>query len=189
MGAGARRQALILGGLVLAAVSAACGSSPARAHRPTTSSRATSTTTTSTTMTKAPSTTATTAGPPSTTTAVPTLGVTGAWAPAGAGFGEVRPAEVYLGGDQTGDLIHVTWSSWGGPQATGTGTSVYVAPNQLTYQGTSQTATVVAFDLGRCDGALVYKAVEWYFPQHGGSFDPNNHAMETCTKGYIGQPG
>ena len=31
---------------------------------------------------------------------------------------------------------------------------------------------VVAFHLGRCHGTLMYKAVEWFFPQHGQTFSP-----------------
>ena len=34
---------------------------------------------------------------------------------------------------------------------------------------------MVAFHLGRCHGTLMYKAVEWFFPQHGQSFSPVNY--------------
>ena len=30
-------------------------------------------------------------------------------------------------------------------------------------------------------------AVEWYFPQHGGKFDPNNY-VNICTGDYVGTP-
>ena len=45
----------------------------------------------------------------------------------GRGFGQVKPSEVVLGGDPTGDIPEIAWSSWGGPEASGTGTSFYVA--------------------------------------------------------------
>ena len=80
------------------------------------------------------------------------------------GFGTVRPAEISFGGDPTGVLTGVTWQSWGGAQATGTGTSTYVAPGQTVAQGTQETATVVASGLGTCKGAPAYQQVVWYFP-------------------------
>lgn len=98
---------------------------------------------------------------------VPTLGVAGAFGPDGVGFGSVRPTEISLGGDPTGTLARISWQSWGGSRATGTGTSTYVAPDQTVAQGSQQTATVVAYDLGTCNGGRAYQQVTWYFPQHG----------------------
>jgi hypothetical protein len=41
--------------------------------------------------------------------------------------------------------------------------------------------TVVAFDLGSCNGGPpAYEEVEWYFPGDGQTFDPNN-ATNACT--------
>jgi hypothetical protein len=116
-------------------------------------------------------------GPPG----VPTLGH-----PAGqffyntAGYGLVKPSEINNGGDPTSVVATINWGSWGGGEAAGTGISEYVAPNQTTSQGSNQTVTVIAFDLGVCDGSYMYEAVEWYFPQHGGSFDPNTYE-NICT--------
>ena len=102
----------------------------------------------------------------------------------GQGFGQVKPAKIFNGGDPTGLVTHVTWSSWGGAQAQATGTSEYVGPNQSVATGRPETATVVAFDLGNCDGKLMYQAVEWYFPQHGQSFNPR-HYENICTGSYV----
>jgi len=96
---------------------------------------------------------------------VPTLGVAGAFGPDGVGFGSVRPTEISLGGDPTGTLARISWQSWGGSRATGT--STYVAPDQTVAQGSQQTATVVAYDLGTCNGGRAYQQVTWYFLQHG----------------------
>ena len=93
----------------------------------------------------------------------------------GQGFGQVKPAKIFNGGDPTGLVTHVVWSSWGGTQATATGTAEYVGPNQSNYQGTEESATVVAFDLGSCGGKYMYQAVEWYFPQHKQAFNPNTY--------------
>lgn len=57
----------------------------------------------------------------------------------------------------------------------GTGSGWYVGPNQIVAQGTRDQATVVAFQLGTCSGQLMYRAVEWYFPDHGGQFDPSHY--------------
>jgi len=119
--------------------------------------------------------------------AVPTFGQpAGDFAHGGSGFGQVKPSKIFNGGDPTGLVTDVAWSSWGGAKATATGTSDYVGPNQSVAQGTEQTATVVAFNLGTCDGKLMYQAVEWYFPQHGQAFNPNQYE-NICTGTYVGQ--
>jgi len=123
--------------------------------------------------------------PPPPPAGVPSLGI-----PAGhfifetTGYGIVEPSEINNNGDPTSVIAQIGWNSWGGPQAVGAGAAVYVAPNQLTYQGTDQTATVVAFDLGTCDGRYMYQAVEWYFPQHGQTFDPSSYE-NVCTGNFV----
>jgi hypothetical protein len=124
----------------------------------------------------------TTASPPS---SVPTLGQRAGDFARGQGFGQVNPSEVFNGGDPTGLVTRIVWHSWGGPESVGAGISTYVGPNQIVAQGTQQSATIVAFDLGTCDGKLMYRAVEWYFPQHGQIFDPNAYE-NICTGSYVG---
>jgi hypothetical protein len=91
---------------------------------------------------------------------------------------------VFLGGDPTGDLTQISWTSWGGTTAVGTGISLYVAPNEISAAGTEQKATVVAFDPGTCGASYAYRAVEWYFPQHHGYFDPGDY-LNACTGGFV----
>jgi hypothetical protein len=110
-----------------------------------------------------------------------------AWAPYQQGYGTVQPSVVDNGGDPTGLVSNVRWSGWGAAQATATGVSTYVGPNQIVADGTAQPATIVAFDLGTCHGAPAYNAVEWFFPQHGGRFDANNY-IDACTGRYVGSP-
>jgi WD40 repeat protein len=115
--------------------------------------------------------------------AVPTLGrFAGVYGVNGVGFGQVRPKEIFNGGDPTGMISHIIWKSWGGPKAIGTGTALYVGPNQIVANGTEETATVVAFHLGPCGGKLMYRAVEWYFPQHDQAFNPSQYE-NICTTG------
>lgn len=114
----------------------------------------------------------------------PSLGVLAGIFSQGKGFGEVRPSEFYNGGDPTGRLTHVVWKSWGGPRALGTGVSEYVAPDQDVAEGTEQPARIIAFKLGSCFGDYVYQAVEWFFPQHGGSFNPAQYE-NVCTGAFV----
>jgi hypothetical protein len=112
---------------------------------------------------------------------VPTLGQIGGEATSdGQGFGLVRPSTVFNGGDPSGLLANVVWGSWGGPTAVGTGISDYSAPNQSVAGGTQLPVTIVAFNLGTCDGKLMYQALEWYFPERGQVFDPTQYE-NICT--------
>ena len=135
-------------------------------------------------------------GPTSTATSVPptTTASTSARLPPlgqlapiffnGKGFGQVKPPEFYNGDDRTGLVQHVVWKSWGGPKAVATGEAEYVAPNQDVAQGTEEPATVVAFKLGDCVGNFMYSAIEWYFPQHGQRFNPNQYE-DLCNGAYV----
>jgi hypothetical protein len=116
--------------------------------------------------------------------ATPVLGQLAGVFAHGTGFGRVRPAEVFNGGDPTGLVSKITWSSWGGATATGSGTSTYVAANQPVAAGRPQPATIVAFDLGTCHGKLMYQAVEWYFPQHGQAFSAS-HYENVCNGTFV----
>jgi hypothetical protein len=168
---------------------AACGSSVAKPSARSADSAPTPSTSTST---LAPSTTttlsATTTAPPLTTPRPARSPVLGrAWAPEQQGYGSAGPATIDNGGDPTGLVSGVHWSSWGAAQAIATGTTTYVGPNQVVADGTQQLATVVAFDLGTCAGVPAYNAVEWFFPQHGQKFDPKNYT-DACTGQYVGTP-
>jgi hypothetical protein len=115
---------------------------------------------------------------------VPTLGLrTGLFGISGEGFGQVRPKEVYNGGDPTGLVTSITWHDWGQPQSAGTGRTVYVAPNQSVAQGRLESVRIVAFDLGICNGHYMYAAVEWYFPQHRQVFDASQFE-DVCIGAY-----
>lgn len=116
--------------------------------------------------------------PPPSRGPTPTLGRS--WAPAQQGYGTVRPTRISNGGDPTGLVERVRWSSWGGAQALATGRADYLGPNQIVADATMQPASVVAFDLGQCDGRLMYRKVTWYFPQHGQHFDAAD-AIDICT--------
>lgn len=112
----------------------------------------------------------------------PTLGRV--WAGSQRGYGTVRPAEVFNGGDPTGRIWDITWSSWGGDQARGTGTAYYEPPGASVAESVKAPATIVAYNLGTCDGQLMYQAAKWYFPAKGQTFDPAGH-YNICTGDFV----
>jgi hypothetical protein len=116
--------------------------------------------------------------------AVPTLGRPAGLFAHGEGFGQVRPPKIFNGGDPTGLVTHITWRSWGGARASGTGTSDYVGPGQSVATGSQERVTVVAFNRGSCHGRDMYRAVEWYFPAHSQSFSPHRY-QNICTGAYV----
>jgi len=50
----------------------------------------------------------------------------GPWVPRiQQGYGQVRPTRIFNGGDPTGLLYGIHWTSWGGSEAIGTGEGLY----------------------------------------------------------------
>jgi hypothetical protein len=103
----------------------------------------------------------------------------------GKGWGTTRPRTIYNGGDETGLLTSITWSTWGGTKALGRGVGLYVSPTEDVAHGSFATAFVVAFKLGTCDAHWVYMAVEWYFPGKGQRFTPQMYESWCNGLGYI----
>lgn len=96
----------------------------------------------------------------------PTLGAV--WAPGGQkGFGKVRPAETFAGGDPTSILENLRWSGWGKPTATATGTGVWTPPDGPVADSEDRPARVTASNLGTCHGKPAYRTIKWYFPTEG----------------------
>jgi hypothetical protein len=96
------------------------------------------------------------------------------WAPNQEGYGGVRPDAIFNGGDSSGSITKIQWSSWGRAQAIGQGTALYIPPSATSAaDGRLEQATVVAYDLGPCAGATRYRGIDWYFPQEGERFEPN----------------
>jgi hypothetical protein len=108
----------------------------------------------------------------------------GPWSSGQKGYGKIKPRTIYNGGDPTGLVKHITWSSWGGKRAMGTGTSWWVGPHQSVNQGHFERgAKIVLFHLSRCHGRRAYDAIEWFFPRHGQHFDPRSY-INSCTGKY-----
>lgn len=113
---------------------------------------------------------------------VATLGVV--WASNQEGYGEIEPDRIFNGGDPTGLVTDVRWESWGDDTATGHGTSVWAGGDTTVADAPQGEAVITAFDLGDCNGQLAYRAINWYFPEYGESFDPNSY-INICTGDYV----
>jgi serine protease Do len=107
------------------------------------------------------------------------------WAPNQQGYGTTAPKVVYNGGSPSGRVQDIAWKDWGSDRSFGSGTGLYVGPDQSTAEGTLEPATVVAFNLGTCGGTASYNAVTWFFPGRGQEFDPDSY-INPCTGDYVG---
>jgi hypothetical protein len=115
----------------------------------------------------------------------PTLGrVAGAFVNGAQGFGKIRPSVISNGGSPSGTVTNIHWDSWGDPRAVGTGTGWIPPGFQTDPDGSFEQATVVAFDLGDCDGRPMYRAVQWFYPSRGDSFDPRTY-QDICRGDYV----
>jgi hypothetical protein len=178
-----RWPALALAGLLLLAVGAAGGWLARGALTPTTTTATAPTVTTTAAATTTTSTAAPlpVAGPPivpATSTRSQDGPPLGRSRGSQRGYGAVQPAEID-GGSDRGLVTGITWEDWGEDRATGRGTALYRPGDEPDAPGVQDRATVVAFDLGDCDGDEAYRRVTWYFPQHGESFR-ESRAQELC---------
>jgi hypothetical protein len=55
----------------------------------------------------------------------------GPWSRGQRGYGQVKPRTIVNGGDPTGLVTRVRWSAWGGTQAVGSGTGLWVVRTRL----------------------------------------------------------
>lgn len=118
--------------------------------------------------------------PGRTTAHGPALGTI--WSSNQQGYGMTRPTAFFNGGDPTGLVKNVKWTSWGQARAEGDGQSYF--PHQSVADSTLEPVHVIAFDLGDCHGTPAYRAIGWYFPGKGQTFDPKNY-INICTGEYV----
>lgn len=109
------------------------------------------------------------------------------WGPNQQGYGFPHPRNVFNGGDPTGAVNNIHWTSWGSARATGAGSAVYDWPGTAVAANRATSgARIVAFHLGTCAGKRSYNAVEWFFPKYGEHFHANRY-INTCTGKYVGE--
>ncbi len=73
----------------------------------------------------------------------------------GEGWGSARPHTIYNGGDPSGLISKVHWSSWGGPIAHGHGRHAIFKPSGGYYRH-AVAAQLKAKRIGRCEGRRAY---------------------------------
>lgn len=73
----------------------------------------------------------------------------------GEGWGTAHPALIYNGGDASGSITEVRWSSWGGPVAHGRGRHPIFKPRGGYYRH-PVVAQLKAIDIGSCEGRQAY---------------------------------
>jgi len=76
-------------------------------------------------------------------------------APSGQGWGTAHPHFIYNGGDASGSITNVHWSSWGGAVAHGRGRNPIFKPRGG-YYPRPVVALLKAKDIGRCEGRDAY---------------------------------
>ena len=76
-------------------------------------------------------------------------------APNGEGWGTVRPEFIYNGGDASGSITDVHWTSWGGPIAIGFGKHPEFKPRGGYYRRPFP-AKLKAMKIGSCEGHSAY---------------------------------
>lgn len=106
-------------------------------------------------------------------TKVPTLGLAG-WAPGTRGYGASKPNVIDNNGDPTGTVTGVTWRSWGGATASGSGTGYWPGDGPVV-DAVKAGAEIRAYDLTTCDGHPAYRKVVWWFPSKGETFESTQH--------------
>jgi hypothetical protein len=58
-----------------------------------------------------------------------------------------------------------------------------VAQGKTVAEGSIEPVTIVAFNLGMCGSQPAYQTLEWFFPNHGGRFDPGLDANDCTANG------
>jgi hypothetical protein len=92
---------------------------------------------------------------------------------ASVGLGTARPRAVSGGGDPTGAIDSITWTSWGGPTARGRGVGCYVPKGSPIAACVRRPVEVLATRLGTCGGRRAYEDLAWWFPTERQTFDPS----------------
>lgn len=102
------------------------------------------------------------------------LGSKRAALPDGYGFGTSRPGAIFNGGDPSGLVTHIRWTSWGQSVATGRGLNAIFMP-QGGYYAQLVAIQLHAYDVGKCTahGPRAYRKLSAREPSRpGGPLGP-----------------
>jgi hypothetical protein len=102
----------------------------------------------------------------------PVLGAKAFAGPYGEGWGTVRPPTIFNGGDPSGLVSDIHWSSWGGPTAIGWGRNAIFKPGGG-YYARPVAIKLKAGGLGHCGARRAYTRLAVRVPKRpGGSLGP-----------------
>jgi hypothetical protein len=101
------------------------------------------------------------------TTEVPVLGSKSFAASFGAGFGRPEPEVIFNGGDPSGEVTDIHWTSWGGLIAIGYGRNPIFKPGGGYYRKPAR-IELRATKLGTCGTRAAYTRLEARVPKHPG---------------------
>lgn len=94
------------------------------------------------------------------------------FAPDGWGWGTVKPAALFDGGDPSGSVSRIRWRSWGGSTAVGFGLNPIFKPGGGYYRRPAR-IELRAEDVGRCGGRRAYRRLSVRVTSHpGGKLGP-----------------
>jgi hypothetical protein len=87
----------------------------------------------------------------------------------GVGWGNQHPSEIFNGGDPSGLVTHIHWSSWGGRTASGHGLNAIFKPTGG-YYSELVTIQLHAYHKGRCTahGPMAYQRLSVREPSRPG---------------------
>jgi hypothetical protein len=93
-------------------------------------------------------------------------------APNGEGWGTERPSRIFNGGDLSGLITQVRWTSWGGTLAIGWGKESIFKPRGG-YYPRPVSIKLRAEAIGDCEGRQAYMRLSFRYPSHpGGRLGP-----------------
>jgi hypothetical protein len=118
----------------------------------------------------------------------PVIGIHKSFGVSSAGWGRVRPKVLFNGGDPSGDITSIHWTSWGGRTAHGRGKNPIFKPSGGYYKK-DVTIRLRATDLGTChsSGKRAYRHLYVSEPSRpGGKFGPwriwTGYHRNLCTR-------
>jgi hypothetical protein len=129
-----------------------------------------------------------TASTGSATSRSPVIGIHKSFGVSSAGWGHARPKVLFNGGDPSGDITSIHWTSWGGHTAHGRGKNAIFKPSGG-YYNKHVTIRLRATDLGTCQssGKRAYRHLYVSeLARPGGAFGPwriwTSYHRNLCTR-------
>jgi hypothetical protein len=95
----------------------------------------------------------------------PVIGIVHSFGPGSSGWGHAHPSHLFNGGDPSGEILKIHWTSWGGKTARGHGKNPIFRPKGG-YYAHPVTIQLRATTLTTCRGVPTYKHLYVREPSH-----------------------